>query len=90
MVAKTIRLCEMTRGELNELRDEDVRPYINQWLNYIIKLLDYAGKSKTNAIRAFNTLKADKDEVIYVIMWCVRPDYRPQIVQIFDRLVKLE
>ena len=90
MAAKTIRLSELTREELNELKDEDVRPYIEEWLQFLIRLLDYAGKSKTNAIRAFNTLKADKEELIYAIMYTIRPEYRSQVVQIFDRLTKLE
>ena len=91
MATKTmIRLCEMSRAELNALKDEDVRPYVKEWLSYIIKLLDYAGKGKTNAVRAFNTLKEDKDEMVYAIMYTVRPEYRPQIVQIFDKLAKLE
>ena len=90
MAAKTIRLYEMSREELNELKDEDVRPYIEEWLQFLIRLLDYAGKSKTNAIRAFNTLKEDKDEMIYAIMFTIKPEYRPQVVQIFDKLAKLE
>ena len=89
MVAKTIRLCEMSREELNELKDEEVAPYIKKWLEYIIKLLD-SGKGKTHAIRAFNTLKADKDELIYVLCWCIKAEWRSQIVQIFDKLAKLE
>ena len=90
MAIKRIRLCEMSREELNELKDEEVRPYVEQWLNYVIKLLDYAGKGKTNVIRVFNTMKADKNEMIYAIMFTVKPEYRPQVVQIFDKLAKLE
>ena len=90
MAAKEIRLCEMSREELNALKDEEVRPYIEEWLSYLTKVLNYASKGKTSAVRAFNTLKEDKEELVRAIMFTVKPEYRPQIVQIFDKLVKIE
>lgn len=84
------KLSEMTREELNKLTDDEVRPYIRQWFEYLLKLLDHAAKGRKEAVRVFNTLNDQKKELLYVLMFCIKPEWREYIVKVLDRLSKIE
>lgn len=90
MAAEELRLSELSKEELNALKDEEVKPYVEQWLNYVQKVINKAGKGRAAAARVLSTLNQDKKELFYVLMFTIKPHYRPQVVKIFDGLAKLE